>query len=122
MNKSKPASASNQYDVVVIGGGPGGATLAAFLAQRGRRCLVLEQSQFPRYHIGESLVPRTHGIFERLGFLDKLKRSAFPEKHSVRFVPVAGGDATSFFFSWTIPGDGARIIAGSEQTGESNCL
>jgi flavin-dependent dehydrogenase len=108
MNKSKPTSASNQYDVVVIGGGPGGATLAALLAQRGRRCLVLEQSQFPRYHIGESLVPHTHGIFERLGFLDKLKQSAFPEKHSVRFVPVAGGDATSFFFSWTIPGDGAR--------------
>ncbi|MEK7779921.1 MAG: FAD-dependent monooxygenase, partial [Verrucomicrobiota bacterium] len=68
---SKPVSDpnSNQYDVAVIGGGPGGAALATFLAQKGRRCLVLEQSAFPRYHIGESLVPHTHGILDRLGFL-----------------------------------------------------
>ena len=55
------------YDVVVAGGGPGGAALATFVARAGHRCLVLEQTKFPRYHIGESLIPHTHGIFDRLG-------------------------------------------------------
>ncbi len=107
---SKPVSypKSNSYDVAVIGGGPGGAALATFLAQKGRRCLVLEQSAFPRYHIGESLVPHTHGILDRLGFLPKIKASAFPEKHSVRFISPDGKETTPFYFSWTIPGDGAR--------------
>lgn len=107
---SKPVSYpnSNQYDVAVIGGGPGGAALATFLAQKGRRCLVLEQSAFPRYHIGESLVPHTHGILDRLGFLPKIKASMFPEKHSVRFISPDGKETTPFYFSWTIPGDGAR--------------
>src|SRR5262245_24391482 len=84
MLSSKNAS-SNHYEVVVIGGGPGGAALSAFLARQGRSCLVLEQSTFPRYHIGESLVPHTHGILDRLGLLPKLKASPFPEKYSVRF-------------------------------------
>lgn len=103
-----PQIVASQYDVAVIGGGPGGAALATFLAQRGRRCLVLEQHSFPRYHIGESLVPHTYGILERLGLLPKLKASSFPEKHSVRFVSPDGREATPFYFSETIPGDGAR--------------
>lgn len=98
----------NEYDVAVIGGGPGGAALATFLSRRGRRCLVLEQSSFPRYHIGESLVPHTYGILDRLGFLPKLKASPFPEKYSVRFVSPDGREATPFYFSETIPGDGSR--------------
>jgi flavin-dependent dehydrogenase len=106
-NTSLPIS-SIPYDVAVIGGGPGGAALATFLARKGRRCLILEQSLFPRYHIGESLVPHTYGILERLGFLHKLKASPFPEKRSVRFVSPDGREATPFYFSETIPGDGAR--------------
>ncbi len=108
MNNIQTSFSLNSYDVAVIGGGPAGAALAGFLAQRGRRCLVLEQSRFPRYHIGESLVPHTHGILDRLGFLPHLKASAFPEKHSVRFVSPDGHEATPFYFSETIPGDGAR--------------
>src|SRR5215467_12444315 len=102
MSHHQLRSFSNHYDVVVIGGGPGGAALSAFLARQGRSCLVLEQSTFPRYHIGESLVPHTHGILDRLGLLPKLKASSFPEKHSVRFVSPDGREATPFYFSETI--------------------
>ena len=99
---------SSQCDVAVIGGGPGGAALATFLARAGHRCIVFERDKFPRYHIGESLIPHTFGIFERLGFLDQLRASAFPVKHSVRFVSPAGKESTPFYFSETIPGDRAR--------------
>ncbi len=108
MSQRQSSFSSNQYDVAVIGGGPGGAALATFLTRRGRRCVVFEQSTFPRYHIGESLVPHTYGILDRLGFLPKLKGALFPEKYSVRFVSPDGREATPFYFSETIPGDGSR--------------
>jgi flavin-dependent dehydrogenase len=100
--------ANRSYDVAIIGGGPGGAALATFLARNGRRCIVFEQSRFPRYHIGESLIPHTHGIFERLGLLPQLRASAFPVKHSVRFVSHSGKESVPFYFSETIPGERAR--------------
>ena len=96
------------YDVVVVGGGPAGAALASFLARDNHRCLILERSKFPRYHIGESLIPHTYGTFERLGLLSKLKRSSFPEKHSVRFVSRTGKTSSPFYFSERIPGEGAQ--------------
>jgi 2-polyprenyl-6-methoxyphenol hydroxylase-like FAD-dependent oxidoreductase len=68
----------SSYDVVVVGGGPGGSALATFLAKSGWNCLVLEGSKFPRYHIGESLIPHTYGVFDRLGLLPKLRESVFP--------------------------------------------
>src|SRR5262245_41044811 len=98
-----PSSRSSHYDVAVIGGGPGGAALATFLARQGHRCVVFEQSKFPRYHIGESLIPHTHGIFDRLGLLPQLHASAFPVKHSVRFVSASGKESVPFYFSETIP-------------------
>ena len=97
----------NTYDVVVIGGGPGGSALATLLAQSGRECLVLEGSRFPRYHIGESLIPHTYGVFDRLGLLPKLRESVFPVKHSVRFVSRNGEQSDPFYFSETIPGERA---------------
>jgi 2-polyprenyl-6-methoxyphenol hydroxylase-like FAD-dependent oxidoreductase len=75
-NSSTPLN--GRYDVAVIGGGPGGATLATFLARAGYRCVIFERDKFPRYHIGESLIPHTYGIFERLGFLQQLRASPFP--------------------------------------------
>jgi flavin-dependent dehydrogenase len=106
---SEPVSQSNNTcDVAVIGGGPGGTALATFLAKKGRRCIVVEQAKFPRYHIGESLVPHTYGILDRLGLLSKLEESPFPEKHSVRFVAPDGKESTPFYFSETIEGEGAR--------------
>lgn len=107
--KSNPLNhPSPNYDVAVIGGGPGGAALATFLVRAGHRCGIFEQARFPRYHIGESLIPHTHGIFDRLGLLPQLRASAFPVKHSVRFVAASGKESTPFYFSETIPGERAR--------------
>ena len=54
-------------DVIVLGGGPGGSTLASFLALRDRRAILLEREKFPRFHIGESLLPCSCEVFEKLG-------------------------------------------------------
>lgn len=108
MNTEPNLHSEKSYDVAVVGGGPGGVALATFLARNGRECVVVEQAELPRYHIGESLVPHTYGIFERLGLLPKLEQSGYPEKHSVRFISPDGKEATPFYFSETIPGDGAR--------------
>lgn len=86
------------YDCIVIGGGPAGATAATILAQHGRKVLVLEKDQFPRHHIGESLMPHTYGTFERLGMLEKLAASDFPRKESVQFVSSSGRESDPFFF------------------------
>ncbi|MBS0381871.1 MAG: tryptophan 7-halogenase [Proteobacteria bacterium] len=60
-------------DVLVAGGGPGGSTIATFLARRGWRVILLEKSRHPRFHIGESLLPANVPIFEELGALAKLR-------------------------------------------------
>jgi flavin-dependent dehydrogenase len=101
-------SSPRDYDVIVIGGGPAGAAAATFLQRKGHRCLVLENAKFPRYHIGESLIPHTYGTLDRLGLLPKLRASHFPVKHSVRFVSPSGHESDPFYFSETIAGDGAR--------------
>ncbi len=93
------------YDAIVIGGGPAGATTATVLAQHGRRVLLLERESFPRFHIGESLMPYTWFSFERLGVLDWLKRSGSPRKHSVQFVSTSGNVSQPFYFFETIKHD-----------------
>jgi flavin-dependent dehydrogenase len=105
---TKQESVERQYDVAVIGGGPAGAALATFLARKGRRCVIFEKSRFPRYHIGESLIPDTYGVLDRLGLLPKLRDSNYPVKHSVRFVPDNGKEPVPFYFSETIGGERAR--------------
>jgi flavin-dependent dehydrogenase len=74
-----------EVDVVVIGGGPGGATAAALLAQSGRRVVVLEQQRFPRFHIGESLLPSSAPVLARLGLTEEMNRR-FIRKYSARFL------------------------------------
>lgn len=96
---------ANGWDAIVIGGGPAGATTATLLAQQGRRVLLLEKGQFPRHHIGESLMPHTYWTFERLGVLEKLKRSDFVRKESVQFVSANGKDSAPFFFTDRDPGE-----------------
>lgn len=91
--------ARGEYDCVVVGGGPAGATAATVLADHGRSVLVLERAAFPRHHIGESLMPHTYWVFERIGMLDKLRRSDFPRKESVQFVNAQGQDSQPFYFS-----------------------
>lgn len=72
-------------DAVVCGGGPGGSTAASFLAKQGLSVLLLERERFPRFHIGESLLPFNLPVFERLGFMEKLKASGPQVKYGARF-------------------------------------
>src|SRR5689334_2639808 len=86
------------YDGVGMGGGRGGATGGALLAGGGRKVLVVERGNFPRFHIGESLMPETYWTFKRLGLLDRLKASNFVRKYSVQFVTSSGKESQPFFF------------------------
>ena len=86
------------YDAIVIGGGPAGSTAGALLAEKGWDVLVLEKDKFPRYHVGESLMPFCYFTFERLGVIHKIKEMAWTEKHSVQFVCRKGKVSTPFYF------------------------
>jgi flavin-dependent dehydrogenase len=88
----------DSYEVVVIGGGPAGSTAAALLAEKGRRVVLLEREKFPRYHIGESLIPYTYFPLARLGLIEKMKASHFPKKYSVQFVSTSGAASHPFYF------------------------
>ncbi|TWU19979.1 NAD(P)/FAD-dependent oxidoreductase [Allorhodopirellula heiligendammensis] len=85
-------------DVVVIGGGPSGATVSTLIAQQGYRVTLLEREHFPRYHIGESLIPETYWVLKRLGMLDRMKSSSFIKKYSVQFVSPSGKHSAPFYF------------------------
>ena len=93
------SKAVNQdYDTILIGGGPAGASASAVLSEHGHRVLVLEREKFPRYHIGESLLPFTFGPLERLGMIAKMRRSCFVKKYSASFVQPDGSSSAPFYF------------------------
>jgi flavin-dependent dehydrogenase len=85
-------------DALIIGGGPAGSSAAAVLAEYGHRVLILEREKFPRYHIGESLIPFTFAPLERIGMIPKMKSSRFVEKYSVTFVQPDGRRSQPFYF------------------------
>lgn len=87
-----------QYDVIVIGGGPAGSAAAAIAAQRGRTVALFERDRFPRFHIGESLIPETYWVLKRIGMLPKMQQSHFVQKHSVQFVNADGKLSAPFYF------------------------
>ncbi len=91
-----------EYDAIVIGGGPGGSTTAALLAEYGHKVLLLERETMPRYHIGESLIPYTWFTLNRLGLVEKMRQSANPKKYSVQFVSITGKVSQPFYFFQTI--------------------
>src|SRR5688572_15164438 len=90
--------AQNEYDVLIIGAGPAGTTAAALLAEKGRRVLVLEKEKFPRYHIGESLMPYCWFTLNRLGLVEEMDRIAYTKKYSVQFVTPDGRQSQPFYF------------------------
>ncbi|MCG3196202.1 MAG: putative thiazole biosynthetic enzyme [bacterium] len=85
-------------DAVIIGGGPAGSTAAAVLAGKGRDVVVLEKEKFPRYHIGESLLPYGYFVLDKIGMLSKMKSSPFVKKYSVQFVSMDGKASIPFYF------------------------
>jgi len=92
---------SSMWEVVIIGGGPAGATAATFLAKQGHSVVVLEKEKFPREHVGESLLPFCYHIFQQLGVLDEMTKR-FVRKPGVRFVDVDGTHHTTWCFGHVI--------------------
>jgi flavin-dependent dehydrogenase len=95
---SSSVSHNGSPDVVVIGGGPAGSTVSTLIAQRGHRMTLFERERFPRFHIGESLIPETYWVLKRLNMLDKMKNSHFVKKHSVQFINSSGKLSAPFYF------------------------
>jgi flavin-dependent dehydrogenase len=89
---------SRDPQVIVIGGGPAGSTVSTLIAQQGYRVSLFEREHFPRFHIGESLIPETYHVLKRLNMLDKMKSSRFIKKHSVQFVNENGRLSAPFYF------------------------
>ncbi|MEZ5305003.1 MAG: NAD(P)/FAD-dependent oxidoreductase [Verrucomicrobiales bacterium] len=88
----------SRYDAIILGGGPAGSTAAAVLARAGRRVVVVEKEKFPRFHIGESLLPYNRGLFEEIGVWPKLARAGFVTKLGARFELGSGERATRLAF------------------------
>jgi len=90
-------AAEAPYDALVIGGGPAGSAAATALARRGRRVLLVERERFPRFHVGESLIPETNRYLEAIGVLEKVAAAAFPVKRGA-FLMAPDGETERYVF------------------------
>ncbi len=98
---------NSRFDAIIIGGGPAGSTAATLIAQQGYRVLLIERDAEPAFKIGESLIPATYWTFKRLGMLEKLRESHFPQKFSVQFFTRTGKATNPFYFFETNPHESA---------------
>jgi flavin-dependent dehydrogenase len=89
----------NEYDVIVIGAGPAGSTAAGLVSEAGLSTLLLERESFPRFHVGESLMPECYWPLERLGLIERMRSSKFVPKKSVQFVAASGKESQPFYFT-----------------------
>jgi flavin-dependent dehydrogenase len=87
------------YDAVVIGGGPGGSTVATALSRAGRRILVLEREKFPRFHVGESLLPFSLPILDRIGVHEKVRAAGYQQKYGAFFWNESNGTTRPVVFA-----------------------
>ncbi|MBC7691973.1 MAG: tryptophan 7-halogenase [Methylotenera sp.] len=88
-----------KHDVIIIGGSPGGSTMAAYLARAGVDVAIIEREAFARFHIGESLLPSSMPIFKETGFFDEtLSSGKYIEKYGARFVDYRQDDEVYFGF------------------------
>lgn len=99
---------SSEFDCIVIGGGPAGATVATLVSQAGFQTLLVERDAEPRRKVGESLMPETYWTFERLGILDQLRASSFPRKVGVQFIASNGRESQPFLFRTHDPRECSR--------------
>lgn len=104
MTTTSHPSSPNSYDVIVAGGGPAGSTTASYLRMHGRSVLVLEKEQFPRFHIGESLLPCCGEIWDELGLTDEMARR-FITKPGARFIHNESGAEFTYYFEYAIRPD-----------------
>jgi len=88
----------DRADVAIIGGGPGGSSTAAFLADRGLRVALFERERFPRFHVGESLMPATMLLLDQLGVRHEIDARGFQLKYGATFVDEESGTSETFYF------------------------
>ena len=97
-SRAAAAARPADYDVLVVGGGPGGSSVATFLSRGGLRVAVAEREPFPRFHVGESLLPANLPVLERLGVLDEVKARGFFVKYGAYFHDQEMDLGYQFFF------------------------
>jgi len=98
LNATIMGMTQNIYDVAIIGGGPAGSTTAALLARAGRRVVLFEREKFPRFHIGESLLPFSMKAFTRLGLHEKFLNAGFLKKYGGEIMGACSDTGTKFYF------------------------
>lgn len=102
---------ANDFDVAIIGGGPAGGAMGAYLGKAGVRCIVLERALFPRPHVGESLVPSSTRVFLELDFLKKMEEAKFPKKYGAIWTSALTKSKRAYEHQWEglQPGDLAGL-------------
>ena len=89
---------TNNYDAILIGAGPAGSSAATILSEKGHNVLLVEREKFPRYHVGESLLPFTFEPLKRLGLIDDMRNSSFTKKHSQTHTNFCKVEYADWFF------------------------